>query len=515
MAGLATHYAVSADGRIYTFYLRGHPQPTGTRLPNTDTLRQEYAAGELPEDLAHGSAAPPDNVPARWSDGRVITAGDFVYSWRREVDPATASLMATYLYGIRNAREINRGKKPPESLGVEAVDNFTLRVELDTPVGYFLKIVSTAPFSAVPKQAIDAARAKGEESAWTKAGSHISSGAFRLREWRPNDKIVLQKNPAYYEADLVRLEEITFLLVSDRNTNMNIYRAGEGHFMDPSAFDPAYLPLLRKKNDYREAPWWGIERFMLRVTKAPLDNVLVRYALNMAVDKNAIAEVTGETPAYNFVPPIPGYEPPRTLPVPIDGKIYDVLSFNPAAARELLAKAGFRDGLDKDGRRLTISLIGVDATATTELYAAQVLQQQWRKTLGVEANILQGVGVDEALRDFKFQGAMAGSWAADYADANDFLEPLFVTGEANNDSGWSDPRFDAMLTQANRQGDPTERKKMLAHCETQMLKGMPVIPIAFQVCRYLRKPFVHGLWPDPFSGYAFQYAWIDTNWRRR
>ena len=125
----------------------------------------------------------------------------------------------------------------------------------------------------MPKHAIEAARAKGEEYAWTKAGSHISSGAFRLREWRPNDKIVLQKNPAYYEADLVRLEEITFLLVYDRNTNMNIYRAGEGHFMDPSAFDAAYLPLLRKKNDYREAPW---HRALVGVTKVPLDNVLVR-----------------------------------------------------------------------------------------------------------------------------------------------------------------------------------------------------------------------------------------------
>ena len=137
----------------YTFYLRGHPKPRGIKLPNTDTLRFEYRSGLLNQDFARGHSAPPDSIPATWSDGTVITAHDFVYSWRRVVDPKTAAPQYAYLlFYVQNAEEINAGRLPPEKLGVRALDRFAFQVDLRAPTAFLLQLTSRGALAAVPSR---------------------------------------------------------------------------------------------------------------------------------------------------------------------------------------------------------------------------------------------------------------------------------------------------------------------------------------------------------------------------
>src|SRR5262249_4486704 len=237
----------------FTFYLRGHPNPRGIKLPNTDGLREQYGAGKLDEDFARGHSAPSDSTPAQWSDGTQITADDFVYSWRRSVDPATASSNSYLLKYVKNGKDISDSKIKPEELGVRALDDFTFQVELERPTPFFLKVLPNYAFLAVPRKAIEAARQSGRESSWTEPGRIITNGAFILSAWRPRDKLVIVKNPNYYEADLVKLDEISFLPILDGTTNLNVYKAGQIDAMPSSNLSHLLLPVLDRRKDLRTA----------------------------------------------------------------------------------------------------------------------------------------------------------------------------------------------------------------------------------------------------------------------
>src|SRR5581483_6840613 len=230
IAALATHYEVNSDFTQYTFYLRGHPKPQGIKFANTDTL---------PENFSRGRRAPPDTIPARWSDGNVITAHDFVYSWQRAADPATATLQyGFYLLGLRNADQIFAGKLAPDTLGVRAVDDFTFQVDLVSPVSYFLQLTWSGILAAVPRQAIEAAKLRGDESSWTEPAHMVTSGAFRLSQRRSYERTVVRRNPRYYEAGLVALDEITFVPIASATAGLNLYRTNSAHAMTGDRVPP-------------------------------------------------------------------------------------------------------------------------------------------------------------------------------------------------------------------------------------------------------------------------------------
>ncbi len=245
MAALATHFELSPDGRRYTFYLRGHQAPGGERLPNTSNLRDEYRAGRLGEDYARGRKAPPDYIPARWSDGTSVTAHDFVYSWRRALDPARAATYAYLMYYIRGAKEVNTGILPAEKLAVWATGDFSLEVELRIPTSFFLELISHRVFFPTPRRAIEAAQAAGRESAWTDPGRIVTSGAFTLTSRRSNESLVLTRNSYYYESGIVALKNLTFLPVVDGSTAANLYRAGEASIVQPGL--PQLIPFFPAK----------------------------------------------------------------------------------------------------------------------------------------------------------------------------------------------------------------------------------------------------------------------------
>jgi oligopeptide transport system substrate-binding protein len=433
---------VSTDARRYMFYLRGHSAPRGIMLAGAGSQR-----------------------PAYWSDGTPITAHDFVYSWRRAADPATAGSYAYQFNYIRNGEEVTKGNAPPEALSVRALDDLSLEVQLEFPIPFFLRLTGERRYFATPRQAIEGARRRGAENSWIEPENIITSGAFTLRERRSHENIVLVKSKSYYDANAVLLEEILFVPVTDGSTSANLYRTGEAAFSMPMI--PQLLTGPRRKNDVRTYPNFGGHFPAFNTRKPPFNDVRVRYAFNMAIDKDAIASffADGRTPLTGVVPPLQGYERPTTLPIAIDGTLFDIVSYNPEAARALLATAGYARGL---------SIEYLFPAMPEFRHVAEILQHQWRKNLGIEVRLVcQEVQTwIQTVYGVAFNGIAA--WAEVYAleDPTSFLD-MFTSFTPASGTGWSDTKFDALLAAAKSMADPAARMRKLAECERLLLGRCP------------------------------------------
>jgi len=504
MAALAKHYRVSSDELQYTFFLRGHPAPRGIRLPNTDTLRVEFLNASLSQDFSRGKYAPPDSVPARWSDGSIISAHDFVYSWRRAADPATAAPRIFMLFCVENAEAIAARRRVPEELGVRAIDDFTFQVDLCRPTPFFLRLTLNTVLYATPRQAV-----RLHADSWTDPGRIVCSGAFLMSEHTAYHRVVLTPNPKYYEAELVKLKRLTFLPVEAGSTAVSLYKAGATDAMPGDRLPQEIFPLLGKKKDFHFTSAFFTLYPVMNTTRSPFNNPFVRYAFNMATDKREVADFfgAGRTRAIGFVPPFPAYRGPDHLPVDIGPRKVDVLSYDPRSARELLAAAGYRDG-----SRLSVEYLFPTLPHSRPI--AQILQQQWRRNLGVDVKlILQEFRIWlQDIIDLNYAGIAEGGYWPNYVDPYPFLEQ-FVKGSPYNCTGWASTDFDAALAEANATLDGVARLERLAGCERRLLEAMPVIPLFFYSWVYLQKPYVKGLTANALDTHPFKYVWIDTKWR--
>jgi ABC-type oligopeptide transport system substrate-binding subunit len=485
-AALATHFETNSDDSRFTFFLRGHPNPRGIQMPGG--ARTEVA---------------------RWTDGAPITAHDFVYSWRRVIDPATAAFFAYVLYYVQNGKDIQQGRKRVEQLGVRALDDFTFQVELDRPSPLFLKLAGSFALSAVPRQAIEAARRRGSESNWVQPGNIVSSGAFRLKEWRPYDRIVLERNPRYYDADLVSLDEVHFLSVADVSTIVELYEAGEVHTMPGERIPAQFSSALEGKRDFCVAPAVFSVWVNMNVTRAPCDDPLVRYAINMAIDKRRFAEVlrANRLPAKGLVPPMPGFSTPENVTVDIAGRKLNVLEYNPEAARALFAASRYASL----GR---LKLRYLSASLPLSSIISMMLRQQLQAVLGAEMLIdVQELNVaNRTEADLAYEGLSDGGDWGTYVDPGYFLDKYLI-GSRNNSTGWQDTRYDAMVADAHSTVDSAERLRKQQECERYLLRDMPLLPLWYNTWSYLQKPFVRGLPANLLDLRLFKYAAIDTNWR--
>jgi oligopeptide transport system substrate-binding protein len=515
LAALATHFEAELSPPRLTFYLRGHPSPRGQALANTDTLRAQYRSGILKQDLSRGLKAPPDSKPALWSDGRFVTAHDFVFSWRRLADPRTAAPYAFMLSAVRNAAAIQAGNLGPERLGVDAVDDFTLRIETTGPPVQLLPLLPVPALAAVPRWAIESARQLGRESDWTHPDRIVTSGAFLLERRRPYERTVLVRNPRYYEADLVGLETVEFALLADGVVMTNLYRAGCVDFTAGGYLSPLLEPMMETHPDFHVTPAYFVIWHSFNIGKPPFDNVLLRYALNMAIDKAAIAKAigSGRRPAYNIIPPKDGYDCPNTLKARVDGVEFDVLAYNPDAARALLAKAGFAEGLARDGQPLRFDIL-IPNVLPHSRPIAEMTDNHWRRNLGIAPRIVvQEFSVwIQSIVTRSYSGVCEGGGWPDYYDPKAFFD-WYANGSQNSGTGYADRVFDELLARADTVADPLLRLQAMANCERHLLASMPVIPILHNVFAYLQKPFVSGMEGNALDKHPLKYAWIDTNWR--
>jgi oligopeptide transport system substrate-binding protein len=340
----------------------------------------------------------------------------------------------------------------------------------------------------------------------------VSSGPFVLHEWLPKDRIVLRKNQRYYEREAVCLDELVFLPTVREATRMNLYKTSQSHVTDVRVIPPVLAPVVVRAKDSHLSAGCRVLWYSINTTRPPLDNVLVRYALNMAIDRAALVKNlgAGRLVARGFVPPIRGYRGPNSLPVSIDGHQYDVLSFDPEAARSMLDRANYPGGAGRDGSRLRINLTFPESE--TKLLH-EIVQQQWRSVLNVSATIRveeTSTFLGETCLRRSYDGVVRDAWTAVVNDPFDFLLTFGPAQFAC--SAWADKVYDAMLASAHSTLNTAERMRKLAEVESYLLRQMPLLPIYQDSWLSLRKPYVRGVPQNRLGWPMLKYAWIDPDW---
>jgi ABC-type oligopeptide transport system substrate-binding subunit len=460
MPDVARGWDVSADGRVYTFHLR----------------------------------------PTFWSDGTPLTASDFEYSWKRVLDPKTASKYASFLYPLKNAEAFNTEKlADAASVGVRALDPLTLQVELNDPLPYFLALLSFYTALPVPRHVIERLEREGKNpDLWTRRENIVSNGPYVLADWKFRRSMTLEKNPRYWDAAHVKMPRVQLAMVDSYNTTLNLYEAGEIDHIGNSALPSEFIDHLARYKDYARAPYLGTYFLWLNTKAKPLDDVRVRKALSLAVDREALVKYVtrgGQLATADMVPEgVAGYIGPHS-------KVFD-----PERARQLLREAGY--GPDHPLPPITFKY----NTAEGHKQIAEALQQMWRKQLGIEVtpeNQEWKVYL-KTLEAVDFQIARLG-WIGDYNDPFTFLE-LLSRSNGNNHSNWQDPEYDRLLGEANRTQDPTARLALLRRAETLMMDAQPVLPLYVYTRSELVKPYLMGHRLNYQQRMMFKYWWIDTRW---
>lgn len=387
-----------------------------------------------------------------------------------------------------------------KDLGVEAIDDYTLRVTLRQPAPFFLGLMAHQFFRVVPKKAIEE---YGE--AWTQSGHIISSGPFRLKEWIPYDKLVVEKDPMYWDAGMVQLNQLIFFPVTNTTTIMNLYKAGEIDGFLNHQVPAGWMDYIRPLRDYMDAAENGNDYYDFNVRRGPFMDKRLRKAFNMAIDKVAFARWRKTVkPMTGFVPVgiFPGYANPKGD------------DFNAERARQYLAEAGYPVTKNGDGT-FSCKNFPIDQVEVTynpdgmNAAIAEFLQAQWKQNLGLtvplksmEFRTFLNV---RAKGDYK--GIARDAWGGDYMDPFTFLN-LFYVG-AENGSGWHDPKYDALLDTANRESDPAKRFELFAKAEAYMLEEQPVIPLDTPSVNWMKKPYVKGMYPNPLTLHAWKYVYIE------
>jgi len=431
-----------------------------------------------------------------WSDGAPLVAGDFAYAWRRVLDPATASRAASALYVVAGAQAFNSGADAdPAHVGVRAPDDSTLVVTLAGPTAWFVFLTGLPSFMPVPRHTV----ARWGDT-WTEPGHLVGNGPFVLRRHVLGERIDCARNARYWDARSVRLDGVVAYAVDDLNTSANLYKAGELDW-NPSGDIPApFLPYLRGYADYSTGEYQATYFYSVNATRPPFDDVRVRRALDLAIDRESIARdlLKGTRRAWGRIAPAgyPGYDPPPPV------------RFDPAAARASLAAAGFPGG--RGFPRFAILF----NTSEDNRRIAEAIQAMWRRELGVPVELENQEFASYMQTTTNLRYAVARrSWIGDYLDPNTFLEPL-RTGDGNNRTGWSDPLYDSLLRAAAATVQPARRFAILREAEGRALDAAVFLPIYHYATHELVKPYVRGLHHTALDIHPLTRVWIDRQWRQ-
>lgn len=456
-------------------------------------LFTENAAGEPILGMAESYEVAEDGLTwtftlreAQWSDGEPVTAHDFEFAFRRILNPATLAQYASILYPIRNARAINQDPEnnPPETLGVRAVDDRTLVIELEFPAPYLRGLLTHYTTFPVPRHVVER-----HGDAWIQPQNIQTNGAYRLVAWRANNFIHLVRNERFWDNENVCIDEVYFYPTVDNAAAERRVRNGELDLI--TDFAGQSLPFLRQQvPDYvRVHPYLGIIYFSFNTTLEKFSDPRVRNALAMAIDREFIAENilrAGQIPAHSFVPPgVDGY--PGTARISwFDAPIEE----RRRLARELLEEAGY--GPDNP-LRFSYSFRATGDNPRV----APVVQQDWQLIadwVQVDIGVVETQIHYSNLRAGDYELG-DGGWIGDYNDTYNFLFLAETGSIPMNYSRWSNEAYDALVLQANQTLDADERGRMLAEAEQLMLDDMPYIPIVYYVNKSLVNPRVTG-WED-------------------
>ena len=471
LPGMAESWEVSPDGLVYTFYLR---------------------------------------EGAKWSDGEPVTAEDFVWSWKRLLSPETAAEYVYQLWMVRGAREYSllpdEGARESawQEVGIRATGPRTLVVELAHPTPYFLDLTSFYPLFPVNRASLESAKQRFPDtwqSEWVRPENLVTNGAYRVQDRRVNDRIRLAKNPLYWDEANVAMRTIDVLAVEHYGTMLNLYLEGEIDWIDRTP--PSLAQRLLEREDFSPSPYLGTYFYRVNTTRPPYDDPRVRKALALAIDRHAICskiQKKGESPSWSLTPlgleryPRPEMEhapPPHPELAPGPDQAARAFEEDCARAVSLLRDAGYLDG----GRALAPIVIHYN-TSEQHRDIAEVIADGWKRHLGIEVKLLNQewkVYLDTQKR-LEYD-VTRSAWIGDYPDPNTFLE-IFVTGNDNNRTGWSNARYDELVQEASRERDPALRFELLAEAEALLLDELPILPIFSYVTQNMVNPRLGGFFEN-------------------
>lgn len=420
---------------------------------------------------------------AKWSDGTAVTADDFKYGFTQLLTKEVASEYAYIGYYIKNGEEYNTGKAKAEDLGIKVVDPKTLEITLSRPAPFFPAMMAFYSFSPVNKAFYE--KQDNGKKYFAEATNMIFNGPYMIKEWKHEESITLVKNPNYWNAKNIKLDEIKMLMIKDSNAMLNAFNAGQ---LDAVALSGTQVPQVKGQGkevlNYLDGGTWYIE---FNLNEKFLNNVNIRQALALAIDRQSFVTnvlKNNAQPAMQFTnPAIKGLKDPFSKEVGPQFKDNDV-----AKAKELYEKGLKELGLDKAPK---VDFIANDSD--TAKLQSQALQEMWKKNLGLEVTITSLTPKDRLDRMTKKQFSLVlAGWSADYNDAISFLD-VFETGNGNNHTSYSSKDYDSLLKKAQTEADPAKRNDYLKQMEVLLMKDMPIAPVFFNSRDYTVQPKLKGV----------------------
>ncbi len=457
--GVAESWDISPDGTIYTFHLRKN---------------------------------------SLWSNGDPVTATDFVESFHRMLLPELAAEYSYMLYPMKNAEAFNKGEiKDFSQVGAKALDAHTLQITLHSAAPYFLGMLIHSSWFPVHIPTIKKYGGIADRSnRWTLPGHFVGNGAFRLKDWKINGYVLVEKSPTYWDAANVKLKEIYFYPTENIDAEERAFRAGMLHLTKdvPQVKIPIYLK--EHPDLILDKPLLTTYFYRFNVTRPPMNDVRVRKALTMAIDRQSICDNiarAGQMPAYNFTPPgFPGYVPTARI------------DNNLAEAKRLLAEAGFPDGKGFPHVQILFN------THEGHKAIAEGIQAMWKKNLNIDVELHNEewkVYINSE-QNLNYDISRA-AWGGDYVDPSTFLD-MFVTDGGNNQTGWSNKQYDQLIYEASHTGDNQKRFDCFQKAEAILMDEVPIMPIYFYTRPMLIQPSVKGFYPTVLDLHPWKYVYLEA-----
>ena len=460
--GVAESWEISDDGLTYTFKLR------------TNT---------------------------KWTDGQIVKANDFVYSWQRVVNPATGSQYGYQHEPVKNAKAITAGDMPKENLGIKAIDDFTLEVQLEAPTAYFLELLSFPTFYPLRKDIIEK---YGDQ--WTlNAESYIGNGAFKLVERNRDESLIMVKNTNYWNVETIVPDKITFVLMENETASVAGVKAGTLHFA--RSFPRQDIKTLQDEGLIVIKPRISSYYYCLNLTNDILKDVRVRRALSLAIDRNYIVDqITrgGEKPAGALVPyGISDYEGDFREN---GGEYIDVskegYKANVEEAKKLMAEAGY-----PNGNGFPVMEFKADPGLHVKIFEA--VQQMWKENLGIDVTLTQEEWAVFLQTRYDRNITMArGGWNGDFNDPINFMT-LCISYSPNNYSVYSNKAYDDMINQVMLSGDQKFRMETMHKAEEMLMKEEAIIPIYYYTEPLLVSPKLKGVYYDSLGFHRFHHCYLE------
>lgn len=456
--GAAERWDISPDGLVYTFHLR---------------------AG------------------LSWSDGVPLTAKDFYNSYRRLLSPQLASDNADQLYLVVGAEAYHKGvSKDFSTVGFRVIDDRTLEVRLRYPAPFLLKTMAARSWYPVPLHVIEKfgdPLLPGNQ--WTRAGNHVGNGPFMLKAWESNSFVEVAKSPTYWNRAAVKLNGIRFIPIENQPAEEAAFRSGQLHKTERVPLSKIAVYRREAPEKLHIVPFSGVYYYNFNVTQPPFDDVRVRRALAMAVDRESLVRnvtLAGETPAYHFTPEgLEGYVSKARI------------KFNYDEARRLLAEAGYPGG--KGLAPITL----LYNTAENHRAIAESLQQSWKRELGIELKLENQewkVYLDN-MQHGHYQLCRAGLIMEPY-DPSQFMR-VFTKDSGFNRTNWSDPEYDRLYEEVMHTNDQAKRIELMQRMEEILTDAMPILPIYYYTNQYLMDPRVKGWENNLLALGPFEQVWLE------